>query len=214
MSQKLDSAGGQISGNLTISGDLNIVGSVNQAVINNSAVSDNTITLNSGEEGEGVTAGTAAVVIDRGTEDPYYFEFDESDDLFKVGKEGELETVATRDWSEQYTQGYTYSKSQIDSKIDEKTSEESIAENFYNKDEVDDLLTQKVSNTDLALYTTAADFSANINEINSSKANINSPSFEGEVTIEDLVVQTNATVNNLTVIGGFNIPGGMIWIGL
>lgn len=58
---------------------------------------DNTILLNSGETGAGVTKGTAGVEIDRGTLPKYKFVFDESDDRFKVGSEGDLWSVMLRD---------------------------------------------------------------------------------------------------------------------
>lgn len=58
---------------------------------------DNTILLNSGETGAGVTKGTAGVEIDRGTLPKYKFIFDESDDRFKVGSEGDLWSVMLRD---------------------------------------------------------------------------------------------------------------------
>lgn len=58
---------------------------------------DNTILLNSGETGAGVTKGIAGVEIDRGTLPKYKFVFDESDDRFKVGSEGDLWSVMLRD---------------------------------------------------------------------------------------------------------------------
>lgn len=58
---------------------------------------DNTILLNSGETGAGVTKGAAGVEIDRGTLPKYKFIFDESDDRFKVGSEGDLWSVMLRD---------------------------------------------------------------------------------------------------------------------
>lgn len=58
---------------------------------------DNTILLNSGETGAGVTKGEAGVEIDRGTLPKYKFIFDESDDRFKVGSEGDLWSVMLRD---------------------------------------------------------------------------------------------------------------------
>lgn len=60
-------------------------------------VSDNMLTLNSGEKGSGVTAGLAGIEIDRGISNGFFFVFDESDDRFKVGVEGDLWPVMTRD---------------------------------------------------------------------------------------------------------------------
>ena len=59
-------------------------------------VQDNTITVNSGEAKQGVTAGTAGILVDRGTATQYQFIFDESDDTFKIGEVGALQKVATR----------------------------------------------------------------------------------------------------------------------
>ena len=81
-----------IAGNLTVNGDTYTVNSEN---VN---VKDNMITLNSGEVGAGVTKGSAGVTIDRGTEPDYQIMFDETDDLFKIGQEGDLEVVATREY--------------------------------------------------------------------------------------------------------------------
>ena len=81
-----------IAGNLTVNGDTYTVNSEN---VN---VKDNMITLNSGEVGAGVTKGNAGVTIDRGTEPDYQIMFDETDDLFKIGQEGDLEVVATREY--------------------------------------------------------------------------------------------------------------------
>lgn len=66
---------------------------------------DNTILLNSGETGAGVTKGTAGIEIDRGTLPKYKFIFDESDDRFKVGSEGDLWSVMLRDNESDLTNG-------------------------------------------------------------------------------------------------------------
>lgn len=66
---------------------------------------DNTILLNSGETGAGVTKGTAGVEIDRGTLPKYKFVFDESDDRFKVGSEEDLWSVMLRDNETDLTNG-------------------------------------------------------------------------------------------------------------
>lgn len=66
---------------------------------------DNTILLNSGETGAGVTKGEAGVEIDRGTLPKYKFIFDESDDRFKVGSEGDLWSVMLRDNESDLTNG-------------------------------------------------------------------------------------------------------------
>ena len=79
-----------IQGNLTVNGDTVTVNA--ETVL----AKDNMIELNNGETGAGVTAGQSGITVDRGTQAPYYIVFDESDDLFKVGMEGDLEILATR----------------------------------------------------------------------------------------------------------------------
>lgn len=87
-----------IGGNLTVTGNLTINGT--STVVNSTqlAVADNIIEVNKGEVGNGVTAGRAGLRVDRGEEPDYEFVFVESDDMFKVGMLGDLETVATRPW--------------------------------------------------------------------------------------------------------------------
>ena len=84
--------------NLTVQGNLTVEGQ--SFVVESTTVTtkDNIIEINSGEVGAGVTSSQAGIVIDRGTENDYMIIFDESDDLFKVGIEGDLETLATREY--------------------------------------------------------------------------------------------------------------------
>lgn len=84
-----------VAGNLTVEGTTTTVGS------NDMTVKDNQITLNSGEEGAGVSKGTAGILVDRGTETDYNIIFDETDDLFKVGMVGDEEIIASRPWVDQ-----------------------------------------------------------------------------------------------------------------
>lgn len=94
---KLDKAGGTIENDLTIQGNLYLNGTetiVNTEVLD---VKDNEIVINTGEPGNGVTKGTAGIRVDRGSEPDYLFQFDETSDSFKIGKEGNLQKVATRE---------------------------------------------------------------------------------------------------------------------
>ena len=70
-----------IAGNLTVSGSLTSVNTTN------TEIADNSIVLNKGETAAGVTAGTAGIEIDRGTEDSATLQWNEVDDVweFKVG---------------------------------------------------------------------------------------------------------------------------------
>lgn len=56
------------------------------------------ITLNSGDEGEGVTKGIAGIEINRGSEAKYQIVFDESDDKLKAGVESETKALATEEF--------------------------------------------------------------------------------------------------------------------
>ena len=70
---------GDSSGTLTINGNLDVSGTVTQTERNDLVVGDNTITINDGETGAGITPenGTAGIVIDRGTRINAEFFFDE-----------------------------------------------------------------------------------------------------------------------------------------
>lgn len=70
---------GDASGTLTINGNLDVAGTVTQTERVDLIVGDNTITINDGEEGAGITPenGTAGIVIDRGTLNNAEFFFDE-----------------------------------------------------------------------------------------------------------------------------------------
>lgn len=83
--------------NVIVQGDLTVSGNVVSVDVETVTVKDNLIVLNSGEVGAGVTAGEAGIIVDRGTETDYKFIFDEVSDSFKVGQEGSLQKVATRE---------------------------------------------------------------------------------------------------------------------
>jgi hypothetical protein len=70
-----------VTGNLTVSGTLTSVNTTN------TEIADNSIVLNKGETAAGVTAGTAGIEIDRGSEDSATLQWNETDDVweFKVG---------------------------------------------------------------------------------------------------------------------------------
>lgn len=76
-----------IDNNLTVTGNLNVTGTLTSINTANTTISDNVIVLNDGETGAGVTAGSAGLSIDRGTEDAATFTWNETTDVFefKVG---------------------------------------------------------------------------------------------------------------------------------
>lgn len=103
-SKTLDVAGdANITGNLTVetdvtvTGDLTVNGTSFTANTETVLVEDNTLVINNGEIGAGVTAGSSGVIIDRGSSDDYQLIFDETDDVFKVGIASAMEPIALRE---------------------------------------------------------------------------------------------------------------------
>lgn len=87
----------KFEGSTTIS-DLTVTGTTTTVNSTNLAVKDNLIELNSGETGTGVSLGTAGIKVNRGDALPYLIQFDETDDMFKVGEQGNLETIASQEY--------------------------------------------------------------------------------------------------------------------
>ena len=92
-----------VGGNLTITGNLTVNGT--NSVVNSTTVTtkDNIILVNAGEVGSGVTAGKAGIQVDRGDLADYQIVFDETDDMFKVGQVGQLETLASQNYVQSYS---------------------------------------------------------------------------------------------------------------
>ena len=89
--------------NISLSGTTNVdnlvvTGTTTTVNSENLTVKDNIIEINSGETGNGVTKGSAGLKVNRGEELPYLIEFDESEDMFKVGMQGDLETIASQNY--------------------------------------------------------------------------------------------------------------------
>lgn len=85
-----------ILNNITIKGNVTQEGSSFITKAETVEVSDNILLLNRGEAGSGVTKGISGIQVDRGALADYQFIFDESDDRFKVGVEGDLWPVILR----------------------------------------------------------------------------------------------------------------------
>lgn len=83
--------------NLTIKEDIIFGGDAFIIDTEEVKVTDNILTLNSGEQGEGVTKGISGLEIDRGKLPNYFIIFDESDDRFKCGTEGNQFPLMLRD---------------------------------------------------------------------------------------------------------------------
>lgn len=93
-----------VSGTLTVGGTATFNGNVvfngTTATVNSTTVTtkDNIIVVNQGEVGSGVTSGKAGIQVDRGDLADYQIVFDETDDMFKVGQIGNLETIASQNF--------------------------------------------------------------------------------------------------------------------
>ncbi len=70
---------------VTVSGDLEVLGTLTSLNTTNTELKDNTIVLNQGEAGAGVTLGSAGIEIDRGTEANVSLLFEEADDQWSTG---------------------------------------------------------------------------------------------------------------------------------
>jgi len=81
------SVGGGLSvvGDVEISGDLTVDGSVTYVNTTVLDVSTNFIRLNTGLVGTPPSWLQSGIVVERGSEDPYIFTFDETDDTFRIG---------------------------------------------------------------------------------------------------------------------------------
>ena len=95
-----------IAKNATFKGDLLVEGQSFVTEAETVEIKDNLLLLNKGEEGAGVTKGIAGLEIDRGTEPNYFIIFDESDNRFKAGVEGDLWNLALRESDDNMLDGY------------------------------------------------------------------------------------------------------------
>jgi hypothetical protein len=86
------------SGTVTITGDLTVTGTQTTVNTTDTNITDNTIILNDGETGDGVTLGYAGLEVDRGTpdgstlNDPATWRWNETDDVWE-GKLGSAYSV-------------------------------------------------------------------------------------------------------------------------
>jgi len=86
---------GVSSGDVVIQGNLTVLGTTTEIHTEELKVKDNIITLNDGATGPALDAG---IEVDRGDEDPkYQFLFSEANGDFRIGEEGDLQPVLTRD---------------------------------------------------------------------------------------------------------------------
>lgn len=155
-----------VSGNNTVGGNLVVTGSltVNGAVttVNSTSVStkDNIIELNKGQVGSGVSAGKAGLVIDRGDEADYQMVFDETDDMFKVGMIGQLQTIASQNYVQDYaaTKIHAHNVATTNapgfmSAADKiKLDSSAVADNVYTQAQVNALISSAVTTLKSQMY--------------------------------------------------------------
>lgn len=77
-----------LDNDVTVSGNLTVTGTTNSVETTNTRISDNTITLNQGESGAGVTAVTSGIEIERGSLANALLVFDETSDTFQISTDG------------------------------------------------------------------------------------------------------------------------------
>ena len=71
-----------------VKGDLVVTGDTTSVSETNLSISNNTLLLNEGETGAGVTAGEAGLIVDRGTEADAIFRWNETSDTWEIGLDG------------------------------------------------------------------------------------------------------------------------------
>ena len=69
---------------IIIDGDLQVLGTRTESDVQDTTINDNTIILNSGETGAGITFGTSGIEIERGSLTNVSFVYDDSIDKFKA----------------------------------------------------------------------------------------------------------------------------------
>ena len=136
--------------NLTIKEDIVFGGSAFIIDTEEVKVTDNILTLNSGEQGEGVTKGISGLEIDRGKLPNYFIIFDESDDRFKCGTEGNQFPLMLRDNEPDMVDGAfltwnsTFKRAQTTSTIPIQLALRFALQNLSEKDT--DLIFKRVDN--------------------------------------------------------------------
>jgi len=100
-------SGGTVSGQLTIGGDLTVNGTTTTVNTQSLLVTDNIVSLNTSlSNGTPPSTLQSGIEVFRGSLPKYYFTFDESSTLFKVGLSNQLQAVTTRD--DVLTNGFPY----------------------------------------------------------------------------------------------------------
>ena len=85
------------SGNVTIAGNLTVNGTTTTLNTNEVTIEDNIIQINSNQEGTPASTLVSGLEVNRGDEDNFLFVFVEETDDFRIGIDGDLQPVLTRD---------------------------------------------------------------------------------------------------------------------
>ena len=80
---------------VTVNGNLTVTGTTTSVETTNTEISDNTITLNNGESGAGVTAGTSGIEVDRGSSANVELRWNESSSYWELTNDGSTYTEVT-----------------------------------------------------------------------------------------------------------------------
>jgi hypothetical protein len=94
----LTAVNGNFSADVNIGGNLFIAGQAFEVDTTHTTTTDTTFTLNTGEIGNGITAGSAGLLIDRGTASQARLVFDEAAGGWKVGTAALSGLIATQPW--------------------------------------------------------------------------------------------------------------------
>lgn len=149
-----------VGGNLTVTGNLTVNGVVTSVNSTTVTTKDNIIEINKGQVGSGVSAGKAGLSVDRGDEPVYQMVFDETDDMFKVGMIGQLQTIASQNYVQNYASPVTHVHNAVNAttpgfmsvadKI--KLDSSAVADAVYTKTQVDAMIANAVSNIQAQMY--------------------------------------------------------------
>ncbi len=149
-----------VGGNLTVTGTLTVNGSVTSVDSTTVSTKDNIIEINKGQVGSGVSAGKAGLSVDRGDEPVYQMVFDETDDMFKVGMVGQLQTIASQNYVTGYASPVVHTHAEATTllpgfmSVSDKNKLNSLqaATDLYTKAEVSALIAAAVSSLQSQMY--------------------------------------------------------------
>ena len=149
-----------VSGNLTVTGNMTVNGLVTSVNSTTVTTKDNIIEVNKGQVGSGVSAGKAGISVDRGDEPAYQMIFDETDDMFKVGMVGQLQTIASQNYVISTTAPVNHVHAEVNGTLPGfmsvadkiKLDAAPLAANMYTKAEVTALIASAVSGLQAQMY--------------------------------------------------------------